>query len=65
MDFYRLCADYWGISRHDAKARIIEWYFNVPNPPEYVQLSPRVLDYVPSEARAEALAFQGIILGEA
>jgi hypothetical protein len=65
MDFYRACAYYWGISRFDAKTRILEWYYRTPDPPEYLQLSPRVLEFVPSEARAEALAFQGVVLGEA
>jgi hypothetical protein len=65
MDFYLVCAHYWGISRSDAKTRILDWYYNTPDPPLYLQLSPRVLDFVPPEARAEALASQGVILGEA
>ena len=64
MDFYRVCAHYWGISRFDAKTRIIEWYYSTPNPPDYLQLSPRILDYVPSEARAEALASLGVVIGD-
>ncbi len=65
MDFYLACAYYWGTSRFDAKTRIIGWYYSTPNPPDYLQMSARVLDYVPLEARAEALASQGVILGDA
>lgn len=70
MDFYALCAYYWGTTRWQAKTRIIEWFYSRPHDGEieaqtrYVQINPRTLDYIPAEARAEVLAFQGIIVGE-
>lgn len=68
MDFYAVCAYYWGVSRWDAKTRIIEFFYNnavkVSAESPYVQVNTRTLNFIPSEARAEALAFQGIILGE-
>lgn len=66
MDFYAICARYWGITRWDAKTRIIEWFYKdvtMVTGSMYVQINPRTLDFIPSEARAEALEFQGICLG--
>jgi hypothetical protein len=67
MDFYAVCAYYWGLTRWEAKTRIIEWFYGdrpLSYGGVYVQINPRTLDFIPLEARADVLEFQGIILGE-
>lgn len=67
MDFYAVCAYFWGISRWDAKTRMIEWFYAgewITYSSAYVQIDPRTLMFIPAEARAQALEFQGIVLGD-
>jgi hypothetical protein len=67
MDFYARCAYFWGISHWEAKTRIIEWFYTdvtMVSGGMYVQINPKTLTFIPAEARAEALEFQGIVLGD-
>jgi hypothetical protein len=65
-DFYSLLARHWGLDRCDAKSRLITWYFTKVTWDMSCGInfdSPKVLDYIPPEARAEAMAHWGVELG--
>lgn len=65
MDFYATCAHYWGVTRWEAKTRIIEWfYLGTSRVEPYIQVNHETLNFIPTEARAEVLEFQGIMLGD-
>jgi hypothetical protein len=78
MDFYSLCAKYWGIDRLSAKLKVLTCYLYAGADPDSVnqcinagypsfervaQLQPCVLQYIPTEARHELLAHHGIVVG--
>lgn len=64
IDFYSLLARYWGVDRHEAKTRIIEFNPFCYSCEPVRQMQPDVMDYMPAEARAELLSVYGVILGE-
>lgn len=65
LDFYSICAHYWGMDRCDAKSQLICWYFTkvTRDMNDSMQFGPQLLDYIPAEARTEVLAYQGIVVG--
>lgn len=79
MDFYLLCAKYWGIDRLTAKLKVLTCYLYAGAHPDAVkrcestdypsferiaQLQPFVLKYIPTEARYELLSHHGIIVDD-
>jgi hypothetical protein len=75
FDFYSLCAKYWGESRSEAKARVIQLVVdsggidlvNIEKLEEWRYVSytqPSVMQALPMDARFEMLAHYGICLGE-
>lgn len=64
MDFYLLNALHWGVSRVEAKMRLISFYcLNYATNP-FAATQPEVLSFIHPDARAEVLAHYGIIVGE-
>lgn len=73
IDFYGLCANYWGISREHAIIRVVSLYawsgaalesIHSQRFDRVAQMQPLVMDRIPTEARAEMLSHYGVFVGD-
>lgn len=74
LDFYSLCAKYWGTVRWVTEFKVAQNYFHAggtlcsfkeyPDIKTIVRLQPVILDQIPIEVRYEFLAHCGICLGD-
>lgn len=63
-DFYAICARHWGVSRKEAKDRLIRFAYKAKPYQVFMQETEDIMDFIHPDARAEILFYKGIVVGD-